>query len=309
MKEIILDTDIGVDCDDAIALLLLINSIKKNQCKCDTIVTSTTRIGAVASIKAISNYYGYKFDNIGKLNFPVLPCDATNIYAKDLMDKYNCDDLAEDSTIVLRKKFVNLHSKITYVAIGPLISLKNFLSSKADNLSPLTGQELFDMYVDELFIMSGAFNGIDNSCYSSNNYFAEWNVLQDIESVRFVINAVKCKIVAIPFETGCFVLTGAMFTDTVNNPITDSMKKFKKNTLKSNSCEKIVRESWDPITCFVAINGTQPPLRLSQEGKIIVDTKGITTFDKCCKNNHYVVLLEKNKESIMAKKINDLLIN
>lgn len=54
MKEIILDTDIGVDCDDAIALLLLINSIKKNQCKCDTIVTSTTRIGAVASIKAIS---------------------------------------------------------------------------------------------------------------------------------------------------------------------------------------------------------------------------------------------------------------
>ena len=52
MKRIILDTDIGVDCDDAVALAMLIGFAKSGHCSIEAITTSTTRRGAVASVRA-----------------------------------------------------------------------------------------------------------------------------------------------------------------------------------------------------------------------------------------------------------------
>ena len=53
MKKFILDTDMGVDCDDAVALALLINYKKAGACDILGVTASSTREGATATIRTI----------------------------------------------------------------------------------------------------------------------------------------------------------------------------------------------------------------------------------------------------------------
>lgn len=54
MKKFILDTDMGVDCDDAVALALLINYKKAGACDILGVTASSTREGATATIRTIA---------------------------------------------------------------------------------------------------------------------------------------------------------------------------------------------------------------------------------------------------------------
>ena len=132
MKSIIFDTDMGVDCDDAIALGVLINEEKKKKCKVLAITASTTRAGAVATIKTIRNYYGMPKIPLGVLKGEPLRCDAMNNYSAAVMKKYGETDGAECATVLLRKTLATAAEKVDIVAVGPLTNIKNLLQSLRD---------------------------------------------------------------------------------------------------------------------------------------------------------------------------------
>ena len=54
-KQLIFDTDIGMDCDDAAALGILLNAHKRGECEILAITASTGRECATATVKAICN--------------------------------------------------------------------------------------------------------------------------------------------------------------------------------------------------------------------------------------------------------------
>ena len=58
MKRILLDTDMGVDCDDAVALALTLKAENAGLAELVGVTASTTRRGAVATVNAICRYYG-----------------------------------------------------------------------------------------------------------------------------------------------------------------------------------------------------------------------------------------------------------
>ena len=81
MKNIILDTDIGIDCDDAVALGLAASLMRAGKCEIKAVTCSTTREGAAQSADAILRYYGLNIP-VGEMRLPQLLCDFTNKYAK-----------------------------------------------------------------------------------------------------------------------------------------------------------------------------------------------------------------------------------
>ena len=120
MKKLILDTDIGVDCDDAVALALLMALQKEGFCDLLAISTCTARVGATAAVRAITDYYGAYDIPCGRMYSPVLPCDRTNNYAEKLMKKYKKAEAEEESVHLLRKTLAKAQEKVVLVAIGPL---------------------------------------------------------------------------------------------------------------------------------------------------------------------------------------------
>jgi len=128
MKRILIDTDLGIDCDDAIALAMLINLEKRKECEIASVTISSSRKGAAAAARAMFDWYGAACPPIGKYLGPPLPADAKNIYASALAEKYKKSDRAEAAVAVLRRALAETRGRCTLAAIGPLCNLEALLS-------------------------------------------------------------------------------------------------------------------------------------------------------------------------------------
>ena len=93
-KQIIFDTDIGMDCDDAAALGILLNAHKRGECEILAITASTGRDGATATVNAICDYYGVNGIPVGRMKRMLL-CDGVNNYARAVMEKYGSRAVAQ----------------------------------------------------------------------------------------------------------------------------------------------------------------------------------------------------------------------
>ena len=101
-QRVILDTDMGVDCDDAVALAILLNKQIAKELEILCVTTSTTRSGAVSTVRAIAEYYGESV-TVGAMAKPALGCDKLNNYSAAVMEKYGASDGACEAVKLLRK--------------------------------------------------------------------------------------------------------------------------------------------------------------------------------------------------------------
>jgi inosine-uridine nucleoside N-ribohydrolase len=249
MKYVILDTDLGCDSDDIGAISVLQNLERNNLIKILSMTSVSSFLEPAKAINIInehyqntvrigmnkSNNYGYK-----------------DGYANDICSKYttNVNDF-EESTKVLIDTLSTVKEKVILISVGPLINLCNLLKSSL-------GEILIMEKVDKLYTMAGSFN-------SSN---PEWNILEDIESAKYVVDNFPRPIIMVPFEVGANVFTG-------------------KNLLKSDTPMGLgyfihnrgPRQSWDPITCYLACEQNSSIFQLSGFGKIRIDEFGVTTFE------------------------------
>ena len=304
MKKYILDTDIGVDCDDAAALALLLNLQKEGKGELVAITTSTTRVGATSTIKAICDYYGAADMPIGKMSEPVLPCDAQNNYAEAVMKRYGEAEAVTEGVELLRKTLSSAEEKITLIAIGPLTNICKLLKSESDEYSALNGIQLVKEKVDRIYIMGGVFEeNYEKETLPNGSLFSEWNILQDVPSARYVAENFPREMIYCPFEAGNKVLTELGEGD---NPVWFSMRCFAVNWEHSETTEGFKRMSWDPVTCMVAMEGTLGFYDLSESGCIRIDEKGITVFDGTEDKGHRFLKTKGNFEKI-SEYINTLI--
>lgn len=283
IKKIILDTDIGVDCDDAAALAILLNAHKRKECVLLGITNATTREGASALTKIICKYYGVDVP-VAVMKSKPLPCDSINNYSRVLKQKYQENDVDDNAIDLLRKLLSEANEKVTIIAIGPLVNIAGLLNSKADQYSELSGMKLVKEKVQELYVMGAAFN----------NKIAEWNILQDIESARMVVDKWPTKIIFSPHEVGNVIKTKMMNT---HNPVWESMAEFAIST--NEKYEKdFYRQSWDPITCLLALGKYNHLFNLSKQGKVFIDEKGFASFRERKDGLHSYILLSSQLSEI-----------
>ena len=296
MKKIILDTDIGVDCDDAVAIALLLGLQKRNLCQLLGVSTSTARSGATSAVRAILDYYGETDIPCGRMYTPFLPCDHTNNYAQKLMDKYNKPEAEEESVHLIRRLLANATEKVTLVAVGPLTTIAKLLQSEPDELSSLSGMDLVKEKVDTFYTMSGRF--IHN--------FGEWNVVQDIPSARFVFDNMPVNTIVSPGELGDVVYTGSSVAGRENHPVLDSLIGFFEEQENYTPTEVYMRQSWDPLTCYAAVLGMDD-FNISEKGDAKIDEFGVSTFTPN-ENGKFIILNSAKDNGEIAKKIDQLIV-
>ena len=201
-RSVILDTDIGPDCDDVGALAVLISYAKENNVQILGVNNCTSNIYGSATIDAAVKFCGYPEVTIGMYSKPGFYHDATkyNKYvAEKYSEKYNNGTLellphvsfyrsllagAEDDSVVL-------------ITVGMFNALADFLKSGPDKYSPLSGIELAEKKVHAMVSMAAVLpRG------------REFNVLCDHNASKFVFGNMPCPIYLSDFKIGASVFTG-----------------------------------------------------------------------------------------------------
>lgn len=302
MKKVILDTDMGVDCDDAVALALLLKKMKEGECELLCVTASSTREGATATIKAICDYYEASSMPIGAMAYPAIPCDSMNNYGRAVKYAYGKEDVDTDAIALMRKHLALVKEKTTLIAIGPLTNIKRLLQSGADTYSNQNGLELVKEKVEAVYVMGGSFaENYERKGWANRKACAEWNIVQDIPSASFVVENLPCPVYFLPYEAGWEVFTEMRSGE---NPVWFSMKQYAISEHLSYE-PSFFRHSWDPITCLCALSDVDAYFEFSKGGKITVTEEGKTVYTEKENGMAHFALLKDNYKNV-ANLINDM---
>ncbi len=295
MRRFIVDTDIGADADDMVALSYLLGRMRERECLIDAIVLSTARAFAPAATKALLDDFGYGNIPIGKYAGPSLKADSFDHYAQKVAEGRFLK--APDAVTLLRKTLSESDS-VDLIGLGPASNISALLDSKPDEHSRLNGRDLIKLKVGKLYLMGGSFE-----CGTEGKESAEWNFAQDVASAQNVLGRFPKEIVLCPFECGAKVLTKATVLKGVARKSFDaffaSVTKEKGNDYSSYS-----RPSWDPLTAMVALE--EDNFYLSDEGEVNLSSDGISSFAPM-KGGKRKYLLSANDFSAFEKELNGYL--
>lgn len=278
-KNVILDTDIGPDCDDAGALAILHTMADKGEVNILGVGHCTSSPYGAGCIDAINLFYKRGDIPVGTLNKKdFLTGNQYEIYNKYIVENYENryrNNTAIDAVKLYRKILSEqIDGSVTFVAIGPLVNLANLLASQPDEYSHLDGNDLVKKKVSLLVTMAGKFESEENGQLP-----AEWNVFVDILSAQTVTSKWPTPIVFCGCEVGEHVITGKrlMYDMTDRNPVKKAYELFTKGAGRS---------SWDLETVLYAVRGECGLWKLSRPGKVHIDDLGVSHFFEMNNGSH-----------------------
>lgn len=313
MKQIILDTDIGPDCDDAGALAILNLLADQGLCRILGVGHCTSNPYGAGTVDAINRYYGRADVEIGTYygkGFLVEEnCMSYNKYITEHFPNRYQKEAPEEVVSMYRRILAAQDDKsVEFVAIGPLNNLSNLLNSQGDAFSPLDGRSLVEQKVSKLTIMGGIFRGSSEMVSNRVEEFAErkieemteWNIGCDISAARNVAEHWKTPKAYIGLEAG-LIVTGTTLKDHLpeNHPVRLAYRLYNKNKEEG-------RYSWDLLTVEHAVAENSTHYKKSQAGTVQFDEKGRTIWTPDENGMDYFVELAESEEKIVEE-INGLL--
>ncbi|MBQ7097130.1 MAG: nucleoside hydrolase [Clostridia bacterium] len=287
MLKILLDTDLGADCDDAGALTLLHRLADEKMCDIAAITHCTSEKSGAVAVKAINEWYNRGDIPVGQYNVKAfMDGERYRRYTSLIMDKYLKNHSVpkfENAVRVMRKALAS-NNDVVIVVIGMLNNIAELLKSGADDISPLNGIELVKKSVRCMYAMGGNFE---------DALYEEYNISQDIESAQYVSKIFPVPIVYSGFELGINVLTGDNLEQQVEeNPVRMAYSQWNKVVCGK---EEFRRSSWDPITVYCAVMQDTPLYAKSEAKTVTFDNQGrtlVTDGGKDC----YLVTQKSNEE-------------
>lgn len=260
---IILDTDIGPDCDDAGALGLLHILSRKIVINILAITHCTSSPYGCGCIDAINHAFGKKDIPIGTLEKSEF-LDATDYYkynkfiSENYPNRFAGGTKPASALETLKNALSSADDKsVVVVSIGPLTNL-------ADLVNDQHGKVLIKEKVKSLVSMAGCFEE-----QSKNVPYSEWNVEMDIKAAQDVVEKWESDIVFTPFETGVDIVTGVTWgTMSEKHPVRKAYELYSPNG----------RSSWDLTAVWYAVMGTEPHFSISSSGDIIIKDDGKSEF-------------------------------
>lgn len=115
MVDLVIDTDIGIDCDDAMALAAAVALERQGKICTIGVSVVTARDGASAAVAAIGRKWGKAFD-VSQYGGKLLACDKIDVYATKLRDLFGAVDASDCAVRFLRKKLATSSDKTTLVS-------------------------------------------------------------------------------------------------------------------------------------------------------------------------------------------------
>ncbi|KAH7361548.1 inosine/uridine-preferring nucleoside hydrolase [Plectosphaerella cucumerina] len=292
-KNIILDTDIFSDCDDAAALQMAATSPDVRLLGVNVNTNSSFSALAASSILA---HYGHDATPVGA---PSPLADTTFFDARDFsLGEFaskvayhwsggslrwgRADDDALDPVGLYRAALsASEDGSVTIISLGFLSNLAALLDSGPDEHSDLPGPELVAEKVSELVIMGGAYpSGV------------EWNFAgADPAAAARVVNNWPGRMVFSGFELGESVFSGMrlMAEGPSNDPVRAAYIYYTYGK---------PRHSWDPLTVLYAIRGLSDVFEYGNENgynHVSPDGSNVWVDDETVTNQHYLRLKLDNQ--------------
>ena len=297
---VILDTDLGSDCDDAGALAVLhvlANAGEAEILAC--IYSSGINPYGPGCIAAINAWYGRPgipigaavASDLGDPRNDFLEVIATNtaLYGHNVVTR---DDVPELVTVYRRILAAAPEDSVQIVSIGHTKGLYDLLHSPADEISPVPGLELVRCKVKTWVAMGGTFPGEKEP---------GWNFGQNgaARYSRRLVRDWPTPIVFSGYEIGAAILTGRSLQATpTRNPVREAYRLWA-NALVHN------RPSWDQTAVLYAVRGLGN-YWIMRRGQCDFDETGRTEWRDDPQGPH-AFLVEKMLPAALAEIIEDLM--
>ncbi len=291
--QVILDTDLGNDIDDLLALQMLINYEKAGKIALQGISLSKANVHAFELARQYYEAYGTGHPAFGYMSHGPNPDDGH--YLTATLAALGTDTLppaeSHEAVDMLRRQLAaSADSSIVMIAIGPLTNLAQLLHSEADSLSPLPGIELARRKVKLLCLMGGDYR---------SGAAPEWNVMQDRNAASTVFERWPTRLVASGFEVGGAILfpheriTGDFHE---RHPLRVGYEHFLDMPYD--------RPCWDLTAVLHAVEADSAWFGLSGHGHIGVDSTGRTRFSADAAGKHrYLTLRSDTVAAVLADRV------
>ncbi len=296
---VIFDSDMGPDYDDAGAITLLHNFADEGKANILATIAST-KYENVAAVFSVFNTY------FERPNIPIAVPKGNALELRDwqhwtdsIVKNYphaiNSNKDVPDAVALYRRVLsIQPDKSVTIITVGFLTNLKNLLQSKADMFSPLTGEQLIAQKVKQLVSMGGAFPS-----------GSEFNIDRDFPSSKYVYENWPTPVLFSGFEIGEKIKVGLPLIH--NDAITNSpVKDVFRISIPQAAEDSAGRKSWDETAVLVGVLGYEKWYDV-KHGKIsISDKDGSNTWINDDEGTQ-AYLVEKTPHEVVQKLIDELI--
>ena len=261
---LIYDTDMDTDCDDAGALAVIYEYVKRGKAELLGIVADVVCPWAAPCCEAMGKYYGIERP-VGTVSSTAYPPEETDRYVRYRAHSAACDPRRYNEALAARVGKTDkdypaaarmyrqlLHSapdgSVTVVCVGLLTALAELLETTGDDISPLTGEELLAKKVQRVVCM-----GYPNKTGDNFN----WEM--DGEGAELFMR--RCPVPVYASGYGGSVITGGTLSGKFpeDHPIRMAYEAFNMGPYRG-------RSSWDLIAALHAVEPDTPVLTAVEKG-------------------------------------------
>lgn len=305
----IIDTDLGNDIDDALALAMAHAMQNDGECELVGVAVNKDNRYAPALVDIINTFYERGEIEIGVIADGKTPEDGNFlkpiVEAKiDGKNKYTRSFKSYDLNAVemYRKVLANMEdNSVSIVSIGFMTNLARLLVSSPDEHSELNGVELVAKKVRLLSVMAGEFT--KESQANPDKASSEFNIKHDIDSARYVFDNWPAEVIVSGLEVGKQILypVASIYNDfswIENHPIVEAYKLYLEMPYD--------RPTWDLTSVLCAVRDADDYFSISCRGKVRVDERGVTRFEESAKGKHRYLVFDSSKGSEIQKLMCDL---
>ena len=294
---IIFDSDMGPDYDDAGAITILHALADKGEAHILATVASTKYDGVAAVLNVFNTYFNRQNIPVGVPKGNALDLRDFQHWTDTLIARYphkiKTNDEAQDAVTLYRKILASQPDKsVTIVTVGFLTNLSNLLNTTADKYSSLDGKQLVEKKVKLLVCMGGKF---------PSGY--EFNVMKDAPASQNVYTNWPGQVIFSGFEIGVKIKAGLPLINnkTIKNSPTKDVFRISIPQAKEDSTGRC---SWDETAVLIAIKGYSPYYTL-HPGRMKVEADGKNTWNDNGSGQAYIV--EKADYKQVQDVINELI--
>ena len=230
-RSIILDTDIGPDCDDVGALAIMFSYAKENNVKVLGVCNCTSNEYGTATVDAIREYCKYPEFRLGMYSKPGFYADAQN-YNKYIAENYSTKYKNNALEYLPEVEFYRTllasaeDDGVILVTVGMFNTFAAFLKSEPDEISPLSGIELARKKLHSVVSMAAILPA-----------GREFNVICDYEASKFCFDNCPVPMYLSDFHVGKTVRTGWGTKEEhglSGTPIIDSYRLYNSEERRSS---------------------------------------------------------------------------
>ena len=276
---VIMETDLGNDVDDALALDLLYKYMDAGKIRLLAVNLNKNGDAPAEYADILNTWYGYPDIPIGIIRDGAdCETDAAVNYAKAVVDLKDADgnplfarshpgyaDYPEAVTLYRKLLAAEPDASVVIASVGFSTNLIRLLETPADDISPLNGKELVAKKVKLLVTMAGCMD---------NPKTHEYNVVKDIPAAKVIFEQWPTPVVTSPFEVGVQIRYPATsiendFAWAGPHPVVEAYKAYLPMPYD--------RPTWDPTAVLYAVEGGDW-FTVSPAGRIEVTEEGSTLF-------------------------------